>query len=163
MAKPVERKPLTPLPDDVAARIGAVINDAAGSEPLKRLMLLRQIEAWISGEEYAAARAAKDGGASWDQLAEASARSRGNASEVYAADREKVRGQVYERHQKRLKTAAEPAEDPPGLSVLEFAKAVEVSEMTVRARIGDGSLKTVKAGRGLRVLTPPAEWPGRKR
>ena len=143
------------------ARLAELEAGSADPAPLERLRGIRSLVAALDADPAEAL----DGGATWDDVADAAGLSPSAAKYRWAGDDAAIaHRQEASRKRKRERPSSVPA-DLPGLSVAEAAKRLGVTPQAIYQRVARGLLKaqTVELpdGRSYKRVflaeTPPAE------
>ncbi|KRE21513.1 hypothetical protein [Agromyces sp. Soil535] len=149
------------------ARLAELEAGSADPAPLERLRGIRSLVAALDADPVAldAVREALDGGATWDDVADAAGLSPSAAKYRWAGDDAAIaHRQEASRKRKRERPSSVPA-DLPGLSVAEAAKRLGVTPQAIYQRVARGLLEALTVelpdGRSYKRVflaeTPPAE------
>ena len=115
----------------------------AGAAPLERLRGIRALAAALEADPAALAtvREALDGGATWDEVADAAGLSASAAKYRWSGgDRAIAERQEASRRRKRERPSSVPT-DLPGLSVSDAAKRLGVTPQAIYQRVNRGLLE----------------------
>lgn len=132
-------------PEAAAALEALVALEAAegAGDPLARLRGIRELIAALESDDAAlvAVRAALDGGARWEEIADAAGLSPSAAKQRWAGDdRAIAERQEASRRRKRERPSSRPS-GLPGLSVAEAAAKLGVTPQAIYLRVSRGQLE----------------------
>jgi transposase-like protein len=124
------------------AELESAASGDADATPLERLRGIRALAAALEADPAAlvAVREALDGGATWDDVAEAAGLSTSAAKYRWAGDDDTIaQRQEASRRRKRDRPSTAPT-DLPGLSVSDAAKRLGVTPQAIYQRVNRGLL-----------------------
>ena len=125
------------------AELESAASGDADATPLERLRGIRALAAALEADPAAlvAVREALDGGATWDDVAEAAGLSTSAAKYRWAGDDDTIaQRQEASRRRKRDRPSSAPT-DLPGLSVSDAAKRLGVTPQAIYQRVNRGLLE----------------------
>jgi transposase-like protein len=125
------------------AELESAASGDADATPLERLRGIRALAAALEADPAAlvAVREALDGGATWDDVAEAAGLSTSAAKYRWAGDDDTIaQRQEASRRRKRDRPSTAPT-DLPGLSVSDAAKRLGVTPQAIYQRVNRGLLE----------------------